>query len=66
MKIFISLILLLGFNCIISCGPSEPSPEEKVLQEVKAKAKMDSLFNAAGENMISDSVISSIDSAITH
>ncbi|MFL5764401.1 MAG: hypothetical protein ACJ77K_10715 [Bacteroidia bacterium] len=44
MKKFFSLLFVAGALSIISCGPSA---EEKAKIEAEAKAKMDSLFNAA-------------------
>jgi hypothetical protein len=44
MKKFFSLLFVAGALSIISCGPSA---EEQAKMEAEAKAKMDSLFNAA-------------------
>ena len=55
MKKLYALFLAMGFIGLVACGPSA---EDKAKQEADAKAKMDSLFNAAGENMASDSTAS--------
>lgn len=52
MKKIFTLFLAMGFIGLIACGPSA---EDKAKQEAEAKAKMDSLFNAAGGNMATDS-----------
>ncbi len=44
MKKLFSLLFVAGALSIVSCGPSA---EEAAKMEAEAKAKMDSLFNAA-------------------
>ncbi len=44
MKKLFSLLFVAGALSIVSCGPSA---EEQAKMEAEAKAKMDSLFNAA-------------------
>ena len=44
MKKLFSLLFVAGALSIMSCGPSA---EEQAKMEAEAKAKMDSLFNAA-------------------
>lgn len=64
MKKFFALFIVAIFINLIACGPSA---EDKAKQEADAKAKMDSLFHAAGENMISDSSsMSAADTAMAH
>ena len=46
-------MFVAGAMSIVSCGPSA---EEKAKQEADAKAKMDSLFNAASVAATPDSV----------
>lgn len=44
-------MLVAGGMSLVACGPSE---EEKAKMEAEAKAKMDSLFNAASQSMTMD------------
>ncbi len=55
MKKVFTLLFIAGAMSIVACGPSA---EEKAKQEAEAKAKMDSLFNAAsvGTNAAKDSM----------
>jgi hypothetical protein len=55
MKKVLSLLFIAGAMNIVACGPSA---EEKAKEEADAKAKMDSLFNAASQSMTtaSDSI----------
>jgi hypothetical protein len=51
MKKLFTLMLVAGGMSLVACGPSE---EEKLKMEADAKAKMDSLFNAASQSMTMD------------
>lgn len=44
-------MLVAGGMSLVACGPSA---EEKAKMEADAKAKMDSLFNAASQSMTTD------------
>lgn len=46
-KVFTLLFVAVAMS-IVACGPSA---EEKTKMEAEAKAKMDSLFNAASQSM---------------
>ncbi len=46
MKKVVALLFVAGALSIVSCGPSA---EEKAKMEAEAKAKIDSLFNAASK-----------------
>ncbi len=48
MKKVLSLLFIAGAMIIVACGPNA---EEKAKMEADAKAKMDSLFNAASQSM---------------
>ncbi|MCW3071968.1 MAG: hypothetical protein JWO44_1858 [Bacteroidetes bacterium] len=52
MKKLFTLLFVAGTMCFVACGPSA---EERAKQEADAKAKMDSLFNAASQTMTMDS-----------
>lgn len=62
MKKLFALLFVAGTMSIVACGPSE---EEKAKMEADAKAKMDSLFNAASQSMDSTAEMSTADSAAT-
>ncbi|HLC82905.1 MAG TPA: hypothetical protein VJI69_03675 [Bacteroidia bacterium] len=51
MKKLFSLLFVAGALSIMSCGPSA---EEAAKMEAEAKAKMDSLFNAASAAVTTD------------
>jgi hypothetical protein len=51
MKKLFTLMLVAGGMSLVACGPSA---EEKAKMEADAKAKMDSLFNAASQSMTTD------------
>ncbi len=51
MKKLFSLLFVAGALSIMSCGPSA---EEAAKMEAEAKAKMDSLFNAASTAVTTD------------
>lgn len=55
MKKAFTLVAVASMFSLVACGPSE---EEKAKLEAEAKAKMDSLFNAA-----SQSISTALDSA---
>lgn len=57
MKKVFTLVAVASMFSFVACGPSE---EEKAKLEAEAKAKMDSLFNAA-----SQSLTTAVDSAAT-
>ncbi|MES2140242.1 MAG: hypothetical protein V4511_11095 [Bacteroidota bacterium] len=48
MKKLFTLLFVAVAMSIVACGPSA---EEKAKMEAEAKAKMDSLFNAASQSM---------------
>jgi len=48
MKKLFSLLFIAGAMSLVACGPSA---EEKAKMEADAKAKMDSLFNAASQSV---------------
>ena len=48
MKKLFTLLFVAVAMSIVACGPSA---EEKTKMEAEAKAKMDSLFNAASQSM---------------
>ena len=48
MKKLFSLLFIAGAMSIVACGPSA---EQKAKDEAAAKAKMDSLFNAASQSV---------------
>ncbi len=52
MKKLFTLLFVAGAMSFVACGPSA---EEKAKMEAEAKAKMDSLFNAASQSMTTDS-----------
>jgi hypothetical protein len=52
MRKLVALLFVAGALSIVSCGPSA---EEKAKMEAEAKAKIDSLFNAASQAMPTDS-----------
>ena len=62
MKKVLSLLFIAGAMSIVACGPNA---EEKAKQEADAKAKMDSLFNAASQSMTeaTDSTASAAEAA---
>ena len=66
MKKVFSLLFVAGALSIMSCGPSA---EEQAKMEADAKAKMDSLFNAASAaiptEMPTDSMPATTDTAAT-
>lgn len=66
MKKLFSLLFVAGALSIMSCGPSA---EEQAKMEADAKAKMDSLFNAASAavttEMPTDSMAATTDSVAT-
>lgn len=51
MKKLFTLLFVAGAMAFVACGPSA---EEKAKMEADAKAKMDSLFNAASQSMTTD------------
>ena len=51
MKKLFTLLFVAGAMSFVACGPSA---EEKAKMEADAKAKMDSLFNAASQSMTTD------------
>ena len=53
MRKLVALLFVAGTLSMMSCGG--PSPEEKAKMEAEAKAKIDSLFNAASQAMPTDS-----------
>lgn len=59
MKKLFTLLFVAGTMCFVACGPSA---EEKAKMEADAKAKMDSLFNAASQSMTMDSTAATPDS----
>ena len=63
MKKFYISFLAIGFMSLLACGPSA---EEQAKQEAEAKEKMDSLFNAAGQNMADTTAMSTADTAAAH
>ena len=58
MKKIYLLFFAAGLVSLVACGPSA---EEKAKLEAEAKAKMDSLFNVAGENMTADTTAAPAD-----
>ena len=48
MKKVVSLLFIAGAMNIVACGPSA---EQKAKEEADAKAKMDSIFNAASQSI---------------
>jgi hypothetical protein len=48
MKKVLSVLFVSALFAFVACGPSE---EEKAKMEAEAKAKMDSLFNAASQGV---------------
>jgi hypothetical protein len=49
MKKILSILFVTGMLSILACGG--PSEADKKKMEENAKAKMDSIFNAANQNM---------------
>jgi len=63
MKKLFTLLFVAGAMSIVACGPSA---EEKAKMEADAKAKMDSLFNAASQSVTTamDSMATTMDSVV--
>jgi hypothetical protein len=63
MKKLFTLLFVAGAMSFVACGPSA---EEKAKMEADAKAKMDSLFNAASQSMTTDTTAATMpDTAAT-
>lgn len=60
MKKVFTLVAVASMFSFVACGPSE---EEKAKLEAEAKAKMDSLFNAASQSLTADSTATTTEAA---
>ena len=59
MKKVYLMLFAIGMISMVACGPSAA---DKAKMEAEEKAKMDSIFNAANQNMAVDSMANHSDS----